>query len=149
MSRVHEDIKDVRAMCDERVKAVDAAVAEHEASDHLRVDAVEAELHEANKEFVDDLDELARRQRELEQRWQETNEALRGPRKPKETVRDLQWAETRAPEVPKPAVSAGKSGSVRHFGMGTTRDEKGLERSRAHGAAALLFGKGSRMNPGG
>ena len=110
---------------------------------------MEAELHEANKEFVDDLDELARRQRELEQRWQETNEALRGPRKPKETVRDLQWAETRAPEVPKPAVSAGKSGSVRHFGMGTTRDEKGLERSRAHGAAALLFGKGSRMNPGG
>lgn len=147
VSRVHEDIKDVRAMCDERVKAVDAAVAKHEASDHLRVDAVEAELHEANKEFVDDLDELARRQRDLEQRWQETNEALRGPRKLKESVRDLQWAETRAPEVTRPAVSAGKSGSVRHFGMGTTRDEKGLARSRAQGAAALLFGKGSRMDP--
>ncbi len=149
VSRVHEDIKDVRAMCDERVKAVDVAVAAHESSDHLRVDAVEAELHEANKEFVDDLDELARRQRDLEQRWQETNEALRGPRKPRETVRDLQWSETRAPEVaPPPVASAGKSGSVRHFGMGTTRDEKGLARSRARGAAALLFGKGSRMDPG-
>lgn len=33
--------------------------------------------------------------------------------------------------------------------MGTTKDEKGLARSRAQGAAALLFGKGSRMDPGG
>ena len=96
VSRVHEDIKDVRSMCDERVKSVDAKIATHEASDHLRVDAVEAELHEANKEFVEDLDELARRQRDLEQRWQETNELLRGPRVLKETTRDLQWAETRA-----------------------------------------------------
>jgi DNA-binding ferritin-like protein len=32
VSRVHEDIKDVRSMCDERVKSVDAKIATHEAS---------------------------------------------------------------------------------------------------------------------
>ena len=147
VSRVHEDIKDVRSMCDERVKSVDAKIATHEASDHLRVDAVEAELHEANKEFVEDLDELARRQRDLEQRWQETNELLRGPRVLKETTRDLQWAETRS-HVGVVSSTPGK-GAGKGFGMGTTKDEKGLARSRAQGAAALLFGKGSRMDPGG
>ena len=88
VGRVREEAAAARRACDESVREVREKIERHAASDHLRVEAVERELHEANKDFIEDLDELAARQRDLEERWRSANETLRGERQPSETLAD-------------------------------------------------------------
>jgi len=51
---------------------------DHTANDTHRTDKIWEEVQEAHKEFVDELGEMGSKQRDLEQRWQESNEVLRG-----------------------------------------------------------------------
>lgn len=139
VGRVREEVAAARRACDESVEEVRAKIQHHAASDHLRVEAVEKELHEANKDFIEDLDELAARQRDLEQRWRSANETLRGERQPSETPADKRWAATR-----EHAAAETRAVVARPKGMGTAMDEAALGRFRAQGAAELLFGRGSR-----
>ena len=144
VGRVREEAAAARRACDESVREVREKIERHAASDHLRVEAVERELHEANKDFIEDLDELAARQRDLEERWRSANETLRGERQPSETLADKRWAATR-----EHAAAETRAMVARPKGMGTAMDEAALGRFRAQGAAELLFGRGSRTGRGG
>ena len=143
VGRVREEAAAARRACDESVREVREKIERHAASDHLRVEAVERELHEANKDFIEDLDELAARQRDLEERWRSVNETLRGERQPSETLADKRWAATR-----EHAAAETRAMVARPKGMGTAMDEAALGRFRAQGAAELLFGRGSRTGRG-
>jgi chromosome segregation ATPase len=152
VARVKADVDAARAKADAAHAELLARVAAHAESDAARCDAVERELHDANKEFIEDLDELARKQREFEERWTRANEKLRG---------------ARGVLVEKGGEGGGVgAANARGFlgdassgpGPGPGRDAKpaaALPSSgkkargdRARGAAALLFGRGSRADPG-
>ena len=154
VARVKADVDAARAKADAAHEELLARVAAHAESDAARCDAVERELHDANKEFIEDLDELARKQREFEERWTRANEKLRG-------------APPRGVLVEKGlggggGGGGGGEGAARGFlgdaSSGPGRDAKpaaALPSSgkkargdRARGAAALLFGRGSRADPG-
>ena len=138
VGRVREEAAAARRACDESVREVREKIERHAASDHLRVEAVERELHEANKDFIEDLDELAARQRDLEERWRSANETLRASanRPRRSRIRGgRRRGNTRRRR---------RARQARPKGMGTAMDEAALGRFRAQGAAELLFGRGSR-----
>lgn len=133
VSRVHEEFKRTKDECKERIERVVQRLEDHTANDHHRTEKIWEEVQEANKEFIAELDDLGSRQRDLEQRWQESNELLRG--EPAMKAEEA-WAERAEVTTSRPT------------GIGSA-GQKALAKFRAQGAAQLLFGKGSKAGGGG
>ena len=140
VGRVREEAAAARRACDESVREVREKIERHAASDHLRVEAVERELHEANKDFIEDLDELAARQRDLEERWRSVNETLRGERQPSETLADKRWAATREHAA---AETRGDGGATEGNGNGDGRGgAREVPERRARRSSCSVEGRG-------
>lgn len=132
VTKVHEELKRTDDECRARMEGVVQRLEDHTSNDAHRTEKIWDEVQEANRDFVSELDALGGRQRELEQRWQEANELLRGEsrREPEEA-----WG-PRGEENDAASPSRARSSG----------GQKSLAQFRALGAAQLLFGKIGRAH---